>query len=277
MYTSDGPRHEKGFPIVYFGVRGLLQLEFILQTARFDNHSGNKGGVIPNSAWELVRILSALMHQDGSVTVPGFYDSVKVPSQKELAMINEIPFCSEEVARVCGVDQISFTKEEYFYRLMFSPTLSINGLVSGYSGDGAKTIIPAKAAAKIDIRLVPYQDPLGIYERVCHFVHHINPKVEILNHGYVYPSRTDPGLPVCKAIVGAVGTANGEAVILIPSMGGTLPDYIWTKVLYLPSVIVPYANADQCNHAPNENITLDCYFRGLKTSTYVLMNSADSI
>ncbi len=265
-YTSDGPLHESGAPAVYYGVRGMLGLEISLKTASWDNHSGNKGGVIPNAAWELVKILSSMKDENGRVRVAGFYEQVREPSTKDLELIENLEYHPWQIAKNFGVKKIEMEKEDFYRRLTLEPTMSINGLTSGYQGKGTKTIIPARASAKLDCRLVADQDPEMVFAAIKHHVEKMNPDAEVVMQGYMHPSRTDPALPVSEKILKAAQTASGKKPVALPAMGGSLPDYVWTKILGVPSIIVPYANADEANHAPNENLDLECFYQGIEIS-----------
>jgi acetylornithine deacetylase/succinyl-diaminopimelate desuccinylase-like protein len=270
VYTSDGPLHETGDPVVFFGVRGILNVELRLRTAEHDNHSGNKGGVVPNAAWELVDVLSTMKDEEDRVLIPGFYDDVLPPDEASLQLIEDLPYDPDSLAEVFGVEQLGLSKEEYYRRLTLRPTLTINGLVSGYTGPGSKTIIPGQAVAKLDMRLVADQDPEKIFEMVKAHVSKVNPDVEVVHHGHMYPSRTRPDLPAGQKVVRAVEAGAGEEPIVTPALGGSLPDYVWTKLVGLPSVGVPYANADEANHAPNENMEVDLFYRGIRVSAQVM-------
>ncbi len=265
-YTSDGPLHESGAPAIYYGVRGMLGLEMSLETASWDNHSGNKGGVIPNAAWELVRILFSMKDEQGRVLVDGFYDRVREPSEIDLELIANLEYHPWQIAKNFGVKKINLEKEEFYRRLTLEPTMTINGLTSGYQGQGTKTIIPAKASAKMDCRLVADQDPEEVFSAIKHHIEKMNPEVEVIQQGYMHPSRTDPGLPVSQKILKAAQAATGKKPVALPATGGSLPDYVWTKILGVPSIIVPYANADEANHAPNENLSLECFYQGIEIS-----------
>jgi len=270
VYTSDGPRNENGAPVIEFGVRGVLSLEITLQTAKNDNHSGNKGGVIPNAAWKLIDILSLMKDSKDNITINGFYDNIIPPSKYDLKLLDELPYNPNKLAKIFGVQKLTLDRKEFYRRLMFEPTLTINGLRSGYTGVGTKTIIPGYAVAKMDARLVCNQDPNDIFNKIKDCVINYDPCVKVIKHDYMYPSRTSVDLPVCKSVIRAVNKTNDQKAILIPVAGGSLPDYVWTSILGVPSLIVPYANADESNHAPNENIVLDYYLNGIHTSAQLI-------
>ena len=270
VYISDGGMHSSGAPFIYYGARGMLQIELNLETATQDNHSGNKGGVIPNAAWEMVEVLSSMIDQDGKAVIPGFYDEVLPPSKYDLKLIENIPYDPKSLAPIFGVPQIDLEKQEFYFKLMFQPTLTINGILSGYTGAGGKTIIPGRAMAKLDMRLVADQDPDEMFKKVRAHVQKINPQVKVTKLGGMLPSRTQTDLPICKVIVDAVREAYGQEPIVMPLLSATLPDYVWTKLLGLPSITVPYANADENNHAPNENMDLECFYKGIHCSAQVI-------
>ncbi len=271
VLTSDGPMHESGAPQVVFGVRGIMNMELRLCTARSDNHSGNRGGVIPNAAWELVELLRTMRSPDGEVTIEGFYDDVVPPSQYELQMLDRLPYDPSALAAVYGVERLDLEKTEFYRNLMFRPTLTINGLSGGYSGAGTKTIIPGAASAKLDVRLVRDQKPHDIFAKIERHIRTHNPRAELIpQEEDMLPSRTSAELPISQAVIAAVEQAFGRRPFVLPSMGGSLPDYVWTKRLGVPSIMVPYANADEANHAPNENIALECFYNGIHCSAHIM-------
>jgi acetylornithine deacetylase/succinyl-diaminopimelate desuccinylase-like protein len=270
VYTSDGGMHPSGRPAVYFGVRGLLYVEVEIRGANADAHSGNKGNVLPQPAWELVELLRSLRGPDGRTAFPGFYDDVRQPTPQEEARLRAIPFDREGFLAEHGLEESPIADGvDYHRRLTFEPTFNIAGLVSGYTGEGMKTIIPSRAVAKIDFRLVPDQDPDEVYEAFARAVAERNPRAEVRRLGSTPPSFTSPSLPVGETVVGAVRDSRGTEPV-VSSLGGTLPDYVFTRILGAPSVIVPYANHDEQNHAPNENLRLECFFAGIRTTLHVL-------
>ena len=152
---------------------------------------------------------------------------------------------------------------------MFHPTLNIAGFTSGYGGQGTKTIIPSKAIVKIDMRLVVDQSADDIWEKFQRHVKQHAPNVIARRLGSMEPSRTPVAEPYVQVIARAVERATGERPYISPSSGGSLPDYAFTRDLGLPLVKVPYANVDEANHAPNENLELSRFYDGIKISAYV--------
>ena len=260
VYTSDGALHSTGAPLILLGVRGELFIEFTAYGAKWDNHSGNKGGVVPNPAWKLVDLLRTMRDRKGRVTIEGFYDGVTTPDAATLDLIQRLPYDIEGMRAVTGYDELDLDSETYYRRLMLEPTFNIAGFTSGYGGEGAKTIIPAKAVLKVDFRLVGKQDPKDIFSKVADHVRRYAPDVRLEQLGSFKPSRTPPDLPIVKHVTEAVRRAYRMEPLIQPCMGGSLPDSVWTHTLGVPSVLVPYANADQNNHAPNENLDLENFY-----------------
>jgi acetylornithine deacetylase/succinyl-diaminopimelate desuccinylase-like protein len=276
-YSSDGPKHESGRPVVFFGVRGLLYVELVLRGARHDFHSGNRGGVLPQPAWQLVHLLNQLYDDQGHCQLPGFYDDVVAPSEFEQQLLSTLPFDKDEFLRITGLPCTDLNAASYWRKLMFEPTFNICGLTSGYQGEGSKTIIPARASAKIDMRLVPNQDPEKIMQSLKQFLAKHAPEVELINHGAYLPSRTPIEQPVCQTIIQAVAEAYGQDPVIQPRLGGSAPDYLMTKHLGLPSVWAPYANADEDNHSPNEKMGVKDFLDGIRCTAVVLTRVAEAL
>ncbi|MFD2630059.1 M20/M25/M40 family metallo-hydrolase [Oceanobacillus kapialis] len=263
VYTSDGPMHESGAPFVLLGVRGMLYVELNAKGADWDNHSGNKGNIAPNPAWQLVELLGTMKDDAGNILIEGFYDDVKKPTANEEELITTLPYDAKQVADQIGYKGFNMTREEYYRKLTLEPTLNIAGFHSGYGGEGSKTIIPSTAMVKMDMRLVVDQDPDDIFEKFTKHVHKHAPGIEVVRHGSMKPSRTSPDMKVVQVVKEAVKEAYEENPVLQPSLGGSLPDYVWTQILGVPSVIVPYANSDEANHSPNENLDVDKFLKGI--------------
>lgn len=271
VYTSDGPVHESGRPMLVFGVRGLLYVELTARGAARDLHSGNWGGPVPNPAWELVKLLGTMKGPSGRVLIEGFYDGARRPTRAERAAFGRIPLDRGSVARSLELETAQIAAAGEFYaKLMAEPTLNICGIYGGYTGRGAKTVIPSSASVKMDMRLVPDQDPADIFRKLERHVARHAPGVAIRLMSSTPPSRTSIDGPFAAPIARAVKDATGMDPVLYPSLGATLPDHAFTRVLGTPSVIVPYANIDESNHAPNENIKVENFARGIKCCAAVM-------
>lgn len=270
VYTSDGSSHNSGSPLILLGVRGMLSLELVAKGADWDNHSGNTGNILPNPAWKLIDLLQTMRDRDGNVLIEGFYDHIRLPSEREEELLKTLPFDAENIGQKIGYPHLHMDGETYYRKLTMEPTFNICGMQSGYTGEGTKTIIPSTAALKMDIRLVVDQEPMDIYHKFCQHVRQHDPDIEVRYLGSMEPSRTSADLKVVKVVTNAVYRAFQQEPLIQPSLGGSLPDYVWTKILKTPSIIVPYANFDQRNHSPNENIKVDYFFNGIKCTCHVI-------
>jgi acetylornithine deacetylase/succinyl-diaminopimelate desuccinylase-like protein len=271
VVTADGPMHPSGHGTILYGVRGVASFELRARTAKRDAHSGNFGGVMPNALWSLVHLLATMKAPDGRITIDGLADAVLPPTAMERAAIDRLPLDQAAVMAEMEMTALDAPADRgYFERLMFHPTLTINGLHGGYGGEGSKTVLPAEAVAKCDIRLVEAMEPDAVFAAVeAHVARHA-PEVQVVRQGAMAPSKTPMETPVAGVLRQAVLEARGAPVLEIPSMGGSLPDYVFTKILGVPAFVVPYGNADEANHAPNENLTIDCFMGGIRTGAAIL-------
>ena len=146
---------------------------------------------------------------------------------------------------------------------MFSPTFNIAGLTSGYGGPGAKTIVPSRAKCKLDVRLVADQDPDRIFASIAAHLHQHFPSIRLTKLASVPPSATSPDTPLAEPVISAVARACGQPPLLRPRLGGTTPDFVFTRVLGIPSLLIPYGQPGMNHHAPNEHITIAALRRGI--------------
>jgi acetylornithine deacetylase/succinyl-diaminopimelate desuccinylase-like protein len=271
VITADGPVHESGRACILFGVRGVLSFELRARGANRDLHSGNWGGVAPNPIWTLVQLLATMKNAQGEITIDGFYDSVVPPADLERQALAALPVDEARVLRELGLAEFDAPAGRGFAeRLSLWPTLTINGLHGGYAGPGSKTVLPHEAVAKCDIRLVADQGIEEIRAKVEAHVRRHAPGVEFIFQGGMDPSKTPIDSPFAAPIRAAVGLGQAEEPLIIPAMGGSLPDYVFTKVLGVPAFVVPYANADEANHAPNENLEVERFYKGIRTGAALL-------
>jgi acetylornithine deacetylase/succinyl-diaminopimelate desuccinylase-like protein len=271
VITSDGPVHEDGQSVIVCGVRGILSFELRAAGANRDLHSGNWGGIAPNPLWTLVHLLASMKDEHGRVTIEGFYDNVQPPSELEREALAKLPIDVEEVKQSLGLYQLDQPLDRGFYeRLSCWPTFTINGLHGGYGGPGSKTVLPHEAFAKCDIRLVEAQTVDEIFAKVEAHVQRVAPDVKVIRQGSMEPSKTPLDSPYTEPIRRAIMAAQQREPLLVPALGGSLPDYVFTKTLGIPAFTVPYANADEANHAPNENLEVERFFMGIKTGAAML-------
>lgn len=259
---------------VRLGSRGVLSFEIELQTAAFDCHSGRGGGTIPNAGWELVNLLRTMKNEKGEILIDGFMDNVRVPSEFDLSVIDNLPYDPEEMAKIYGLDSLGMSRREYFTALNLSPTLTINGITCGYQGNGSKTVNPSRASVKMDARLVVDQNPEDIMQKIENHVLKHAPGARIKWHGFMSPSKSDGDLDVCQQVVDSLKKVYEEGVILSLGSGGSLPNYVWTEILGTPALGIPYANEDSRNHAPNENMSLALLKKGIHASAQIMFDFA---
>ncbi|MFN8439249.1 MAG: M20/M25/M40 family metallo-hydrolase [Caldilineaceae bacterium] len=271
VITSDGPVHESGRFCIEFGVRGIISFELRAKGANRDLHSGNFGGIVPNPIWTLVHLLSTMKNPQGEITIEGFYDHVQPPTELERKALANLPLDVAAAKAELGLKHLDQPLERgYYERLSLYPTFTINGIHAGYGGPGTKTVLPHEAYVKCDIRLVQAQTPEEIFAKVEAHVKKHAPEVEFVRQGSMAPSKTPLDSPYTAPLLAALTQAQGVEPLLVPAMGGSLPDYVWTKTLGIPSFVVPYANADEANHAPNENMELERFITGIKTGSAIM-------
>jgi acetylornithine deacetylase/succinyl-diaminopimelate desuccinylase-like protein len=266
---SDGPVDESGRWCVLHGVRGIVGVRLVARGANRALHSGNYGNVAPNPAWSLVRALASLRDEDGQVAVAGFADDVEPLGPADRAAMAALPVDLQRVLDDIGVAAMdpAYDGVGYVERLAAIPTLTINGIETG---DTRRTIIPHEATARIDARLVAGQDPQRVFGVIADHLRRVAPDVDVTMEMAVPPSRTPIDNPYTAVVADAVRAVTGDAPLLVPALGGTLPDYVWTKLLGVPSLGLPIANIDESNHGPNENLEVDRYLTGIALSMSVL-------
>ena len=272
VVTADGPVHESGRSCVMFGVRGVLSFELRARGANTDLHSGNWGGVAPNPIWTLTHLLATMKNDQGQITIDGFYDHVLPPTALEQQALAALPLDQERILQELGLAALDApTDRSFFERLMFYPTFTINGFHGGYGGPGSKTVLPHEALVKCDIRLVEAMTLADTWAKVKAHVARHAPTVEVIYQGGMEPSKAPLDSPYTEPIRQALRAGQGEEPLLIPSAGGSLPDYVFTKILGVPAFGTPYANPDERNHAPNENLEVERFIKGIKTGAALLV------
>ena len=252
-------------PMQYLGLRGICYVELSVETAKVDTHSGTGGSIFPNAAWRLVWALRILKGSDGRIRIPGFYDLVKQPSPRDRQFMAALPEVADEFKERFGVKY--FLKGltggvELRIAEVFEPTCTICGLTSGYQGPGSKTVLPARASAKVDFRLVPDQHPLEILDQLrIHLDNQGFDDVQIDYLGGEPPARTDPDDPFVKLVVETAEPVYGHPMQIVPMVGGSGPSYPFVHLLKLPVVTAGPGYPGSLAHAPNENLRLDLYLK----------------
>ena len=267
---SDGPVHESGRATVVLGVRGIVQFQLRATGANAPLHSGNWGGIAPNPAWRLVHLLSTMRSQDGTVLIEGAHAGVDPLSPGEQAALDAIPVDLDGVRRQIGADVMDQPARLGYSERLTRPTFTINSLTCEDGGDH-RTIIPNVAVAKCDMRLVGGQHAANVITAIRRHVAQHDPGVEVTIGSTMEPSRTLPETPYTEAIIRGARAGLDEEPLLTPAMGGSLPIAEFSDVLNIPCYGVPLANADERNHAPNENMEVDRFLRGISGAAAVLL------
>jgi acetylornithine deacetylase/succinyl-diaminopimelate desuccinylase-like protein len=284
---TDGPKHASGRPTVSGGARGVGSITLELEAARRDLHSGNFA--VPNPAWKLNGLLSSMATPDGAPLIEGFEEDVVGPTAAETKMMANLPLDLRALEKELGVKLAS----DYLDRIMFHPTLTIRGLHSGFHGKEANTIIPHKATVLLEFRMVKNQRWPKVLKRVLDHIRgqgytvlegneplpdELRGKaVRVVSQSGYDPAKTSLELPVSRQIVEIVERAHdGERAVLMPTLGGSVPIYAFTDILKLPTLIVPYANANNRQHSPNEHLKLDHLFQGVRTTAQILVDLGTS-
>jgi acetylornithine deacetylase/succinyl-diaminopimelate desuccinylase-like protein len=275
-YNADGAMDSSGRPILSFGNRGSCYVEINYQEANRDLHSGQFGGPVPNPNWRVIDFLKTLRDDTGRVAIEGFYDGIVPPTPAEKAAIENIPFDEKATLKYLGLNAFDLPEGMPFWeKIMFQPTFNICGFSSGYGGEGTKTVLPCKTRVKIDMRLVKNQDPSDIYDKFKrHMEKHGFDDLALKTTTAYRPAKTPIDHPMSVAVVKAVRASFQDEPIIYPVTGGSNPSSIICDFLKIPIVKVPYGSHDECNHAPNENLVIDLFYKGIKCSATVFYELA---
>ncbi|HMG89082.1 MAG TPA: M20/M25/M40 family metallo-hydrolase [Chryseolinea sp.] len=284
----DGPRHISGKKQVLFGVRGDVNLDLTLYGAKRPLHSGNYGNWAPNPAMRLAQLLATMKDKNGNVLVEGFYDDVIPLSETEKQALKKIPDVEEALKQDLALSKPD-GEGKSFMELLNLPTLNINGIQSGNIGSMAANVIPTEATAVIDLRLVLGNDVERQIDKVKrhiekegYYVIDHTPSDEermkypllakVVKRGSGYNAqRTPMDLPLAQKVVKAVGETVGGDVITVPSLGGSLPLYLFEKYLGSKPITVPIVNYDNNQHAENENVILQYLWDGVETMSVIML------
>ena len=278
LVISDSAMFAPGQPSLLYGLRGLAYVQIDVKGADSDLHSGVFGGAVPNPGFELARIVAALKDSQGKVLVPGFYDKVVPLSEAERADYAALPFDAEEFRS--GLNVKGLDGEEGYSPLeqrTGRPTLEVNGLLCGWTGPGAKTVLPARAMAKISCRLVPDQDPEEIAELLIKHIESLAPSfVEVkctsLHGGKPWITPRDH--PALAAAGRALEKVFGKAPVMVRE-GGSIPIVVdFQNLLGLPGVLLGFGLNTENLHAPDEHFELENYHKGIQTSVELLRELA---
>ncbi len=268
--VSDTEMFAPELPTLCVGLRGMIYTELEVQGARTDLHSGMYGGAAPNPFVALAQIVAQLKRTDGRVAIPGFYDGIEEPTKAELDAWRSLPF-NEEEFRENEVGSVELTGERMFSvleRLWARPTMDVHGMPGGFTGAGAKTVIPAKAVAKISFRLVPGMTPEDVFTKYKTFVEEICPagvgvQVRLIHSGEPIVVSTDNAY--VRAATAAMAEVFGKQTVFVRG-GGSIPvvgDFV--RELGMPAVLMGFGLPDDNLHAPNEKFNLSNFHRGIES------------
>ncbi len=274
VVISDTPMFREGYPGITYGLRGLAYLQVNLRGTSTDLHSGSFGGLVKNPINALVEILAQMKDNDGRILIPGFYEDVLPITENEHDKLSKLPFSAEDFARSINAPEL-FGEAGYddLERLWARPTFDINGIWGGFQGEGAKTVIPAEAHAKVSMRLVADQDPDDIAKKFTAYIESLAPNsmevdVDAMHGGFGYVTDLDnPGL---QAGVRALSRAFGKEVDFLRE-GGSIPIVkVFADIIKAPVLLLGYGLPDQNAHAPDENFSLYNFHKGIESIVYFL-------
>jgi len=273
VVVSDTGMPAPGMPALTYALRGVAAIEVKITGPNRDLHSGIFGGSVENPAMALCQLLASVRDKNGRIKIPGFYDDVKPLTAFERRQLARLPFNAREYARFLGVPAL-FGEKGYtaWEQRTARPTFEINGLTSGYQGEGSKTIIPSTATAKITLRLVPNQDPEHVTRLVCDYLKKACPKTVRLElktgHGG-QPYLFSPTSPLATAALAALETAFGKKPVLLRE-GGSIPIVTdFKRILGADTLMLGLALPDDNAHSPNEKFDLDNFAAGMRMGVHL--------
>jgi acetylornithine deacetylase/succinyl-diaminopimelate desuccinylase-like protein len=259
---------DRGIPSICYGLRGLTYFQIDIRGTKSDLHSGSFGGAVANPAFVLAQVLAQMKDRGGRVKIPGFYDDVRPLSEAERAEWKKLPFNETKYRKELGAPRL-FGESGYstLERVWARPTFEVNGLLSGFTGEGAKTVLPAHAMAKVSFRLVPDQDPARIETLVQAHVARVTPRgvrvdVRALHGGR--PWKAEPTGPLFEAARRALAAAFGREPVLTGE-GGSIPvvgDF--ERILGAPVLLIGFGLPGENAHAPDEWMSLENFANGMR-------------
>ena len=276
----DGPVHQSRRPQLVFGVRGYTGIDLTVYGAERYLHSGHYGNWAPNPGLLLAHLLASMRTPDGTMLIDGFGDSTVPPTEAERRAIAALPDYDAELRRELGLAQTEADDAPLAKRILH-PSFNVRGMESGAVGDRARNVIPTTATATLDIRLAKGNRPEAMQELVEAHVreqgYHVvredpdhatrlaHPRIaKVVRRGGYPAARTSMEDPMARQVIAAARRAAGEEVVLLPTLGGSLPLYLFVEVLEAPVVIVPIANHDNNQHAPDENLRIGNLWYGIE-------------
>jgi acetylornithine deacetylase/succinyl-diaminopimelate desuccinylase-like protein len=278
MFSCDatiwefGGINYEGHPEIYLGLKGVLSVELRTKGASRDVHSAN-APLIPNPAWRLIWALNSLKDENERILIERFDEKVLPPTQEELKLLADIPFEEEKLKKTLALQDFLGKKTGIDAKkaLLLTPTCTVNGVQTGYTGSGSKTVLPNKAMAKLDFRLVPDQTADEACLRLNdHLKNRGFMDIEVIRHGSTDPARTPPTDTFVKTIAGAAEKTYGKSTIIYPTSAGSGPMHLFRNHLKCPIVSAGCSHPEARGHAPNENLTIEGLITGTKFMACIL-------
>ncbi len=281
ILVCDSSFFAQGVPSLARSLRGLVYFEITVVGPSVDLHSGMHGGAVSNPANVLSRLLAGMIDDDGRITIPGFYDDVVEATAREKAEWATLPFEESAYARELGVPALAGGEKArgVLERLWVRPTLDVNGIVGGYTGVGAKTVIPARAGAKVSCRLVPNQVPAKIVAGMRRYLADRAPagcRVELAVHTQARPVLLREDAPAMPETAAALEEAFGRRPVPV-RFGASVPiTELFQRLLGVDPVLLGFGVPEDNIHSPNESFALEQFHRGTVTCAALLQNVARS-
>ncbi len=272
VMISDTSLYGPGIPTLTYGLRGLCYMEVIVTGPNRDLHSGTFGGGVDNPINVLAELISKLKDNNGRIKIPGFYNDVVNLTKKERENFKRLPFSEKQYAKTLGVKELKGEKGyTTLERVWARPTLDCNGIFGGFIGQGAKTVLPSKATAKISMRLVPNQDPKKIAKLFSNYIKKIAPKsvnLEIKDLHGAYPIATSLDDKATQAAAQAISKVFGKKTVFMRE-GGSIPIVVtFAKKLKAAPVLMGLGLNTENLHSPNEHFNLNHFQLGILSSAY---------
>jgi acetylornithine deacetylase/succinyl-diaminopimelate desuccinylase-like protein len=287
LMLVDGPRHASDRPTINFGARGIMNAVVTVYGPKSDLHSGNYGNWAPNPALALARLLASMKDDAGRVLIDGFYDDVVPLTEEEKRAVADIPDVAPALMKAYGFSRPENPAERLELRHNL-PTLNINAMEAGGGvGGQGRTIIPASASARLDLRFVKNVEPAKQFERlVAHIrkqgyvivdkdpddaMRAANARMARVTRVGGYPAgRTAMDLPIARTITKAIADSAGGRIVRLPTLGGSAPFYLFSDVLKVPTIGLSLVNFDNNQHGPNENVKIQNVWDGIETMAAIL-------
>jgi acetylornithine deacetylase/succinyl-diaminopimelate desuccinylase-like protein len=264
---ESGAKDHREVPNIYLGVKGMLYVHLEATAARRDMHSAS-AAIVPSAAWRLVWALRTLKGPDEQVRIHGFYDEVLPPSPAEMVLLERIAAQRDDDALRRELGLTAFVKGlsgvDLVRRLYFEPTCNICSLTAGYQGPGSKTVLPRRATAKVDFRLVPNQRPDDILRKVREHLRREGYD-DLVTHAHgTLPYKTPSDAPIVEVVAETAEEVYGVPPVVLPTQAGTGPMHAVCAPYHMPAVGMGVGHSGGNAHGPNENIRLDDYIQGIK-------------